>query len=287
MTSRPHPSLGDDGSGVLTDGAAGQSADSGTERETAHRDDRLRAILQLVAAAERPVSVEWLAGELNVSAATIRRDTIVLERQGAVARSWGRVGRVGGFVEQPIGERASQHPAEKRRIAEAVAKLVPAEALVGMTGGTTTEAVARAIAGHRRLTVVTNSLSVGVQLAPRSNIRLIMSGGEARTASFELSGPLASSAIGAFNFDLAIVGVDGIDVWAGCTTYDHAEASTNAALVQRAAKTIVVADASKLGHAGFARICDVTAVALIITDRSATDEQVAEFEEAGVRVDRV
>jgi DeoR family transcriptional regulator of aga operon len=257
------------------------------ERDATHRDDRLRTILELVDTAERPVTVDWLAEELGVSAATIRRDTVVLERQGAVARSWGRVGRVGGFVEQPIGERASQHPVEKRRIGEAAAKLVDDEALVGLTGGTTTVAVARAIAGRRRLTVVTNSLSVGMQLAPRGNIRLIMSGGEARTASYELSGPLAQSAIEAFNLDLAIIGVDGVDVWAGCTTYDHAEASTNAALVQRAARTIVVADASKLGHAGFARICDVSAVELIITDDSATDDQVAAFAQAGVAVQRV
>ena len=257
------------------------------ERETASRDERLRMILELVESAERPITVDRLAAQLNVSAATIRRDTVVLERQGTVARSWGLVGRVGGFIEQPINERVNQHPTEKKRIAEAVAKLVPDEALVGLTGGTTTEAVARAIAGRRRLTVVTNSLSVGVQLAPRSNVRLILSGGEARTASFELSGPLSVSAIGVFNLDLAIVGVDGIDVWAGCTTYDHAEASTNAALVQRAARTIVVADASKLGYAGFARICDVSAVELIITDSSATDEQVAEFTQAGIAVDRV
>ena len=255
--------------------------------DAAHRDDRLRAIVELVERSERPVTVDWLAGELSVSAATIRRDTVLLERQGAVARSWGRVGRVGGFVERPIGERASRRPAEKQRIGEAAANLVTDEMLVGLTGGTTTLAVARAIASRRRLTVVTNSLSVGMQLAPRSNIRLIMSGGEARTASFELSGPLAQSAIEAFNLDLAIIGVDGVDVSAGCTTYDHAEAYTNAALVQRAARTIVVADASKLGQAGFARICDVSAVELIITDSSATNEQLATFAQAGVPVERV
>ncbi|MFZ1995093.1 MAG: DeoR/GlpR family DNA-binding transcription regulator [Solirubrobacteraceae bacterium] len=255
--------------------------------DAAHRDDRLRAIVELVEKSERPVAVDWLVRELNVSAATIRRDTVLLERQGAVARSWGRVGRVGGFVERPIAERASQHPAEKQRIGEAAGKLVTDEMLVGLTGGTTTLAVARAIGDRRRLTVVTNSLSVGMQLAPRSNIRLIMSGGEARTASYELSGPLAQSAIEAFNLDLAIVGVDGVDVWGGCTTYDHAEAHTNAALVQRATRTIVVADASKLGHTGFARICEVSAVELIITDSSATDEQLAAFAQAGVAVERV
>jgi DeoR family transcriptional regulator of aga operon len=255
--------------------------------EPVHRDERLRKIVELVESAALPVTVDWLAGELQVSAATIRRDIVVLERQGSLARSWGRVGRLGGFVEQPIGERAAQHPAEKRRIAEAAARYVDDGALVGLTGGTTCVAVARTIANRQRLTVVTNSLSVAVQLAPRSNIRLIMSGGEARQASFELSGPLAAQAFSAFNLDLAIVGVDGIDAWAGCTTYDYAEANTNATLVQRAAKTIVVADSSKLGRAGFARICEVGAVSLIITDSGATDEQIAPFAKEGVEVERV
>jgi DeoR family transcriptional regulator, aga operon transcriptional repressor len=258
-----------------------------TEPEATHRDERLRAIVEMVEASERPLAVEWLAERLSVAAATIRRDTAVLERQGAVARSWGRVGRPGGFVEQPIGERASQHPAEKKRIAEAAAKLVADGSLVGLTGGTTTLAVARAIADRRRLTVVTNSLSIGMLLASRSNIRLILSGGEARNASFELSGPLSVSAIEAFNLDIAIVGVDGVDVRTGCTTYDHAEAMTNAALVQRAAKTVVVADTSKLGRTGFARICDVSDVETIITDDATSDEQVAEFVTAGVAVTRV
>ncbi len=76
--------------------------------------------------------------------------------------------------------------------------------------------------------------------------------------------------------DLAIIGVDGIDARGGFTTYDHAEAMTNAALVERASKAVVVADSSKLGRTGFARICDVAAIETVITDDAATDEQVAE-----------
>ena len=49
----------------------------------------------------------------------------------------------------------------------------------------------------------------------------------------------------------------------------------------------MVADSSKLGRAGFARICDVEAVEQIITDDAASDEQVAEFTVAGVEVSRV
>jgi DeoR family transcriptional regulator of aga operon len=251
------------------------------------RDQRLRAVVELVEGAEHPVTVEWLAERLGVAPATIRRDTRVLEQQGAVARSWGRVGRPGGFVERPIGERASAQAAEKRRIARAAAQLVGDGALVGLTGGTTTLAVARAIAGRRRLTVVTNSLSIGMQLAPHSNVRLMLSGGEARNASFELSGPLAVAAIEAFNLDLAIVGVDGIDVDGGLTTYDHGEAMTNAALVRRAAGAVAVADSSKLGRVGFARICDVEAIHTLITDTAAGDDQVDALSAQGVNVIRV
>lgn len=257
---------------------------------TAHkvrpRDERLRAIVEIVEASERPVPIDHLAEELGGAPGTIRRDIAVLESQGAVARSWGRVGRPDGFVEQPIHKRLAQHPAEKRRIAQAAAALVHDGDLVGLTGGTTTLAVARAIAGRRSLTVVTNSLTIGTQLAPRSNIRLILSGGEARNASFELSGQLSTSAIHAFNLDLAILGVDGIDVRRGCTTYDHAEAATNAALVEQAARSIVVADSSKLGRSGFARICDISAVETLITDVAATEEQTAKFTAAGVEVIR-
>lgn len=255
--------------------------------EASRREARLRAIIDLVDASDRPFSVEALAAEVGASPATIRRDITVLARQNAVSRAWGRVGRLGSLVEQPIGKRQLYYRVEKKRIATEAARLIPDGAVVGLTGGTTTLAVAKAIASRERLTVVTNSLSVGVELAPRPNIRLVMSGGVARNASFELSGPIAVSSIDAYNLDLAIVGVDGISAGAGCTAYDEAEAAVNAVMVARARRTVVVADASKLGQTGFARICALSAVELVITDVRASDAVVAEFEAVGVTVRRV
>lgn len=254
---------------------------------SSHRDDRLRAIVRAIEAAERPLSVEDLARSVGASQATIRRDVAVLEGHGMLSRSWGRVGRLGSFIEQPIAKREAQRAQEKRRIAEAAASLVSDGTTVGLTGGTTTRAVARALAGRERLTVVTNSLSVGVELAPRRNIRLVMSGGVARTASFELSGPLAASTLTQFNLDLAIIGVDGLDVRAGCTTYDDTEAATNAAMIGQAARTIVVADATKLAKAAFARMCELSEVSLLITDASASPAVVADIERHGVPVTQV
>ena len=71
------------------------------------------------------------------------------------------------------------------------------------------------------------------------------------------------------NLDLAIVGVDGISVAGGLTTYHDIEAHTNEVLISRARRVIVVADASKVGKLAFVRICALEAVDELITAASA------------------
>ena len=125
---------------------------------------------------------------------------------------------------------------------------------VGLTGGTTTTEVARALAARQDLTVVTNALNIAVELAVRANLKLIVTGGVARSASYELVGPLADATLQGIYVDLAFVGVDGIDAARGLTTQNEVEAATDRALIARAGRTIVVADASKLGRVAFAFI---------------------------------
>ena len=54
---------------------------------------------------------------------------------------------------------------------------------VGLTGGTTTTEIARALVRVPRLTVVTNSLSIASELAVRPNLKLVVTGGVARAES--------------------------------------------------------------------------------------------------------
>jgi DeoR family transcriptional regulator, aga operon transcriptional repressor len=247
------------------------------------RADRLRRILDLVDT-ESTSSVEELASALAVSSATVRRDLAQLDSQGLVIRSHGGAMRAERGYELPIRYRETNRAAEKKRIAAVAAKLAHDGAAVGVTGGTTTMEVARALVGRHGLTVVTNALNIGAELALRPNVRLVVTGGIARTASFELSGPVAERTIGDFNVDIAFVGVDGITVRAGCTTHHDAESLTNAALVRQAAQVVVVADASKLGQVKFARICDIDDVDILITDTDADPAEVEAIAEAGVDV---
>ena len=86
------------------------------------------------------------------------------------------------------------------------------------------------------------------------------------------------------NLDLAVVGVDGISRDAGLTTHHELEAGTNRALIARAARTLVVADSSKIGRSAFARIVEVERVNELVTDAEADLDELGRLREAGVSV---
>src|SRR5947207_4313188 len=230
--------------------------------------DRLGRILEQLSASGS-VAVAELSGELGVSSATVRRDLALLEEQRLLARAHGGAVALGVLYELPLRYRGTRFHEQKCRIAQAAIERVPDGVAVGMTGGTTTTEVARALSDRRRLTVVTNSLNIAAELAVRPNLKLVVTGGVARPESYELVGPLAEASLSALYLDLVLVGVDGLEVSAGLTTHHDVEAHTNRALIDRARRVIVLADSSKIGQIAFARICDLDAVHEVITDTGA------------------
>ncbi len=250
------------------------------------QSERLAAILER-RSQDGGVGVTELAAELGASPATVRRDLHLLEGQRLLTRTHGGAVANGVLYELPLRYRSARHGEEKRLIATAAAARVSDGMVVGLTGGTTTTEVARALSARQRLTIVTNSLSIAAELAIRPNLRLVVTGGVARPESYELIGPLAEASLAELNLDLAIVGVDGISARAGLTTHHEAEAHTNRALIDRAAQALVVTDSSKIGRAAFARIAEVSRVAELITDGAADPVELARLREAGVTVSTV
>jgi len=249
------------------------------------KTERLGRILELLAR-DGTVTVPDLAAELDVSQATVRRDLQALGEQRLLERSHGGAVAHGTAHELPVRYRTGRSE-EKRRIARAAAELVADGAVIALTGGTTTTEVARTLALRPGLTVVTNALNIAVELAVRPDLKLIVTGGVARSASYELVGSLAEETLRGLNVDLAFVGVDGVDAKRGLTTQNEVEAATNRALMSRATSTIVVADASKLGRVALAQIAGVEAADRLITNDGADAEQVARLRTAGLAVTAV
>jgi DeoR family transcriptional regulator of aga operon len=200
----------------------------------------------------------------------------------------------GVSYELPLRYKTARHASEKQRIAKAVAELVAPGEAVGLTGGTTTTEVARALAvrgdltsgasGSPALTIVTNALNIANELAVRPQFKIVLTGGVARPQSYELVGPLANGVLSQITVDVAVLGVVAFDVTHGAAAHDEAEAAINRLLCERAERVIVAADSSKLGQRAFARICSVESVNTLVTDAGVGADMVRRFEEAGVRV---
>ncbi len=171
--------------------------------------------------------------------------------------------------ELPVRYRDMHHKEEKQRIAVEAVRRIPAGPIaVGLTGGTTTREVARRLTGRDDLTVITNALDIATELAVSPRVNLVVTGGRCRPQSYELVGPWAEHTIRGLNIGVAIVGTDGISADGGLTTHDEVEAQTNAALISRARRTIVVADGSKVGRVFLARIAGLEDVDELVTDES-------------------
>ena len=227
------------------------------------------------------VAVTALCERLGVSAATVRRDLELLETQRLLTRTHG--GAVAQMVsyELPLRYKAARHQEEKRRIGREAAERVRDGSVIGLTGGTTTTEVARAIV-DLNLTVVTNALNIAGELAIRPNIKLVITGGVVRPESYELVGPLAELGLADLHLDIAFIGADGLTAADGLTTHHEVEAHTDRALIDRAPHVVVVADGSKLGRVAFARICPISAVHELITDREADPRELAALRDAGL-----
>jgi DeoR family transcriptional regulator of aga operon len=248
--------------------------------------ERLSAILERLST-DGSLSVTDLSTALDVSAATIRRDLQLLERQRLLSRTHGGAVPQGVLYELPLRYKSARFHEQKLRIAREAASRVMEGWAIGLTGGTTTTEVARALVDRRQLTVVTNALNIASELAVRANLKLMVTGGVARPESYELVGPIAEASLGGLNLDMVFLGVDGISPEAGLTTHHEVEAHTNLALIDRARNVTVVADSSKIGKVAFARICGMSRIDELVTDADADRGALAAIEEGGVRVTTV
>jgi DeoR family transcriptional regulator of aga operon len=257
--------------------------------------ERWNTLLELLSDRKR-LSIEEAAKELDVSPATVRRDFDELAQQQMVTRTRGGVVAHTVAYELPLRYKAARNAVEKQRIAAAAAALVEPGSTVGVNGGTTTTEVARALAaqadmqadpGDTAFTIVTNALNIANELVVRPQVKVVSTGGVARTQSFELIGPLATGIFGRIAIDVAIIGVSGLDVERGATCHHEGEADINRLLVDNAARVIVAADRSKIGKRAFARICPIESVHILVTDSGAPAEEIARIVEAGVRVVQV
>src|SRR5690606_7993348 len=124
-------------------------------------------------------------------------------------------GAVGKSVayELPVRYKSHLRRQEKDAIARAASALVTTAAVVGLSGATTTTAIAAALAARADLgqvTVVTNAVNIAAQLATPPDIKVVVTGGVIHSRSYELVGPFVEQLLSGIRLDIAFIGVNAL-----------------------------------------------------------------------------
>ena len=227
---------------------------------------RQEAILELLQK-RGIVEVEDLAGHFNVTTQTIRNDLRELDRRGVLRRTHGGARRVESVTNREYQERRKLHGAEKRAIGERAAALIPDGCSVAMNIGTTTEHVARALTGHDGLMVLSNNINIIHQLINTRVRELILVGGVVRQSDGAVVGEDAVEFIARYKVDHAVIGASALDADGAILDFDAREVSVARAFLKNARNRILVCDSSKFEISAPVRICDVSDLDCVVTDR--------------------
>lgn len=212
------------------------------------------------------VSIDELVQAFAVTPQTIRRDINQLAELGLLRRTHGGAASEASSIHNTAyAMRAGQMREEKQRIAEAVAAQIPDHASLFISIGTTTEAIARALLGHRGLKVITNNLHVAAQLSAKADFEVLVAGGTVRDDG-GVVGQAAVDFIQQFKVDFAVIGISGIDEDGSLLDFDYQEVRVSQAIIHNARHVLLAADSSKFGRNAVVRLGAIGLVHQLFTD---------------------
>lgn len=234
-------------------------------------EERKRVIMEQLKL-EGQVKVPDLSQLFTVSEETVRRDLVLLEKDGLAKRVYGGavLTKLTSY-EPPYLQRQQVQTEEKERIGRVAAELVESGDTIAVDIGTTTLEMAKAIAGRERLTILTNSLAVAYHLMESLNSgrfsgKIVVVGGELNPEQQSMSGPMGESMLSQFRVDKAFISVGGISLERGISDYDINETGMSQRMIEAASRTIVLADESKLGKEAFVEIAPLGKLHVIVSN---------------------
>ena len=264
--------------------------DESTETSQRRLPAGRRADLTAFVAEAGQVTVGMLAERFDVSIDTVRRDLDELDRLGLIIRTHGGAVSVEDHPrnDRDLDVRLKMQTAEKETIAKLAAKLIPDGSVIMINAGTTALALARQLGDHRDLTIATNKQRIPAILSPKCFRDLYVFGGPVRTVTQATTGPVSfKMSTGGdevdIQCDIALIAVGAVSE-TGYSTSNLGDASMMNEMMQRATRTAILADSSKLGRRLFAQVSPLAAADYLVTDTEPQGELAEALATAGVQV---
>lgn len=220
-----------------------------------------------------------LSTQFDVSTMTIRRDVDLLAGQGRVIKTLGGVQNAHApayFFETPLYSRISKNLEAKQTIAATAFGLIKSGQTLFIDGSTTCLHLARLIAERcNGLTVVTNSALTSIELGKSGNNMVVCLGGQFEKDTISFVGPTAEDAAGKFFVDLALVSTKGFIPAEGTFESSVGNVRVKQVFAEQSAKTILLADHTKIGERALTKAIDIARISALVTDRPLSSHDAA------------
>jgi DeoR family transcriptional regulator of aga operon len=222
------------------------------------------------------LNVSDAAAAMGVNNSTVRRDLARLDELGLVQRSHGGALPLREEAEVPYDVKIVRLVPEKKAIGMAIASEIPEGSTFILDAGSTTLMVARALAGHHDITVITPDVRVAAELLFRPDVRLIMPGGESLPGTSTLLGQEAVESMRRYHVDIAVIAVDAVDREV-VSNLNGSVVPLKRAMMGAARRTILAVDNSKFGLRKLVKVAPTEEFDDIVTDDGVDEALAAGF----------
>ena len=246
------------------------------------KEQRFEFILNKIKT-DQQVTYEQIAGSLNVSEDTVRRDIDQLYRNGLVSK-------IRGGAMLP-----SRNPLtfqDRNNILLEQKDIIVAKALgfikegmtVFMDGGTTICALAGRLPSDINIRIITNNIPAIQLLVNYPDIELIVLGGVYERNSATNTGTVTCLDLERYTADLYLMGTCGVDDKFGVTATIESDAHVKRAMLRRSKKTVSLANQKILHQTEAFRVCDFQDLHAMITNMDSNHADLDGFRNLGVQI---
>jgi DeoR/GlpR family transcriptional regulator of sugar metabolism len=254
-------------------------ADSRQSRQRA----RQRAITDVVMA-EGIIRIEQLAERFEISLMTVHRDLDELESRGLLRKSRGVATALStSLIESSDVYRAGRQVAEKESLALAALNFIEPGQAIFLDDSTTVLQLARHLAEKAPLTVITNVLTLMVELTDVRGLTLLALGGQYYNWCSAFMGRMTHDAISKLRADTFIMSTSAItDDTVFHQTLETVD--TKRAMFDASATRILLADHTKFEKRALHALAHLTEFDVVIVDAATPAEHVRRMRSLGVEV---
>ena len=246
-------------------------------------EQRRESLLEMIRHTDgQAFDIDKVSALLGISPVTLRRDLVVLQDQGLISRSYGKVSliRDGKAAEPEISSDILT------RIAKRAAKLVAEGDIIFLNTSSTALRMLKYVEALN-VTVITNNV-LAVNTPHRPDMSILLTGGEVRYPKYAMVGDFAMRTLQSINANKCFVGCNGFSIDCGMTTENFNEVNINTLmLTQSRGPVYLLADHTKIGKNSSFTSGPAQLISHLITDSGTDAEMLQAFRDLGIQVTQV